>query len=116
VQQLTKRSFSVRRCLPQYFLDFQGEILDIHTRGMYIMLDFTAGTMGDLVGFEGYVYLMLFLRQALLPPGDSADMGWQMGNLDVSRRDRERSPGKGNIRDEMVGMVMSKLTVTTGEL
>ena len=27
----------------------------IHARGMYLMLDFTVGTMGDLIGFEGYV-------------------------------------------------------------
>lgn len=27
----------------------------IHARGMYIMVDFTVGTMGDLIGFEGCV-------------------------------------------------------------
>jgi alpha-1,3-glucan synthase len=26
---------------------------EIHSRGMYIILDFTVGTMGDLIGFEG---------------------------------------------------------------
>ncbi len=24
----------------------------LHTRGMYIILDFTVGTMGDLIGFK----------------------------------------------------------------
>ncbi|WVW86411.1 hypothetical protein I302_108457 [Kwoniella bestiolae CBS 10118] len=28
---------------------------EMHRRGMYIILDFTVGTMGDLVGFEGYL-------------------------------------------------------------
>jgi len=27
----------------------------IHAKGMYIMMDFTVGTMGDFVGFAGYV-------------------------------------------------------------
>ncbi|KAG1859045.1 glycoside hydrolase family 13/glycosyltransferase family 5 protein [Suillus tomentosus] len=27
----------------------------LHARGMYIMLDFTVGTMSDLLGFEGYI-------------------------------------------------------------
>lgn len=35
--------------------DWQNTIDAIHARGMYIMADFTVGTMGDLVGFEGYV-------------------------------------------------------------
>jgi len=26
----------------------------VHARGMYIMLDFTVGTLSDLLGFEGY--------------------------------------------------------------
>ena len=28
---------------------------EIHARNMYVMLDFTVGTMGDLVGFVGCV-------------------------------------------------------------
>jgi alpha-1,3-glucan synthase len=27
----------------------------IHARGMYLMLDFTVGTMGDMIGFEGHL-------------------------------------------------------------
>ncbi len=27
---------------------------------MYIMADFTVGTMADLVGFKGYVYMLYF--------------------------------------------------------
>jgi alpha-1,3-glucan synthase len=30
-------------------------IADIHRRGMYIVLDNTFGTMGDLLGFDGYL-------------------------------------------------------------
>ncbi len=37
-----------------------------HARGMYVMLDFTVGTMGDMLGFEGCVThffsVSLFLR------------------------------------------------------
>ncbi|WVN90024.1 uncharacterized protein L203_105256 [Cryptococcus depauperatus CBS 7841] len=32
------------------------ELIDrIHAKGMYIILDFTVGTMGDLIGFKGYL-------------------------------------------------------------
>lgn len=30
-------------------------IADIHSRGMYVMLDNTFATMGDLIGFQGYL-------------------------------------------------------------
>ncbi|KII88464.1 glycosyltransferase family 5 protein [Plicaturopsis crispa FD-325 SS-3] len=36
----------------QDWVDF---IDTLHARGMYFMADFTVGTMGDLVGFEGYL-------------------------------------------------------------
>lgn len=32
----------------------------IHAKGMSIILDFTVGTMGDLIGFEGYVSFITF--------------------------------------------------------
>ncbi|KAH7926306.1 glycoside hydrolase family 13/glycosyltransferase family 5 protein [Leucogyrophana mollusca] len=35
--------------------DWQNFIDTIHARGMYIMADFTVGTMADLLGFEGYL-------------------------------------------------------------
>ncbi|KAI0950602.1 hypothetical protein AcV7_009015 [Taiwanofungus camphoratus] len=35
--------------------DWQQTIDEIHSRGMYVMVDFTVGTMSDLVGFQGYV-------------------------------------------------------------
>lgn len=35
--------------------DWQNAIDTIHAHNMYIMVDFTVGTMGDLVGFEGCV-------------------------------------------------------------
>ena len=35
--------------------DWQNAVDEIHARGMYLMLDFTVGTMGDQVGFDGYV-------------------------------------------------------------
>ncbi|KAI5123355.1 hypothetical protein M0805_001776 [Coniferiporia weirii] len=28
---------------------------EVHSRGMYIMLDFTVGTMGDMIGFDGFL-------------------------------------------------------------
>ena len=38
--------------------DWQAAIDEIHARGMYIMADFTVGTMADLIGFQGYVYML----------------------------------------------------------
>ncbi|QRW14378.1 alpha-1,3-glucan synthase [Ceratobasidium sp. AG-Ba] len=35
--------------------DWRALIDSIHARGMYIMLDFTVGTMGDMIGFEGHL-------------------------------------------------------------
>ncbi|KAH9981170.1 modular protein with glycoside hydrolase family 13 and glycosyltransferase family 5 domains [Lactifluus volemus] len=35
--------------------DWQAAIDAIHARGMYFMADFTVGTMGDLIGFEGFL-------------------------------------------------------------
>ncbi|KAL0581705.1 hypothetical protein V5O48_000287 [Marasmius crinis-equi] len=35
--------------------DWQRAIGEIHARGMYFMADLTVGTMGDLVGFDGYL-------------------------------------------------------------
>ena len=37
--------------------DWRETIDEIHARGMYLMLDFTVGTMADLIGFEGCVSL-----------------------------------------------------------
>ncbi|THG99779.1 hypothetical protein EW026_g2645 [Hermanssonia centrifuga] len=37
------------------FTDWQAVIDEIHARGMYVMADFTVGTMADLVGFQGYL-------------------------------------------------------------
>jgi alpha-1,3-glucan synthase len=34
--------------------DWRAAIEEIHARGMYLMADFTVGTMADLIGFEGY--------------------------------------------------------------
>ncbi|CCM02383.1 uncharacterized protein FIBRA_04479 [Fibroporia radiculosa] len=34
--------------------DWQNAIDEIHSRGMYIMLDFTVGTMSNIVGFKGF--------------------------------------------------------------
>ena len=33
--------------------DWQNVIDEIHSRGMYIMSDFTVGTMADMIGFVG---------------------------------------------------------------
>ncbi|KAJ3903941.1 modular protein with glycoside hydrolase family 13 and glycosyltransferase family 5 domains [Lentinula edodes] len=35
--------------------DWVDTIAEIHARGMYLMADFTVGTMSDLIGFDGYV-------------------------------------------------------------
>ncbi|KAG6914135.1 hypothetical protein DXG01_002246 [Tephrocybe rancida] len=35
--------------------EWRDAISQIHARGMYIMVDFTVGTMSDLIGFEGYL-------------------------------------------------------------
>lgn len=36
----------------QDWVDF---IDEVHARGMYLMMDFTIGTMSDMIGFDGYV-------------------------------------------------------------
>lgn len=33
--------------------DWQNALDEIHSRGMYVVLDFTVGTMSNLVGFQG---------------------------------------------------------------
>lgn len=38
----------------------------IHARGMYIMLDFTVGTMGDFIGFAGSVLVRVILPTRIL--------------------------------------------------
>ncbi|KAK7462698.1 hypothetical protein VKT23_007286 [Stygiomarasmius scandens] len=38
--------------------DWVEAIDEIHARGMYFMADFTVGTMGDLIGFEGQVLVV----------------------------------------------------------
>ncbi|KAF8625783.1 hypothetical protein AX15_005173 [Amanita polypyramis BW_CC] len=35
--------------------DWRDTVDEIHKRGMYLMLDFTVGTMSDLIGFQGYL-------------------------------------------------------------
>ncbi|KAG5645233.1 hypothetical protein DXG03_006650 [Asterophora parasitica] len=35
--------------------DWRNAIAEIHSRGMYLMVDFTVGTMSDLIGFEGHL-------------------------------------------------------------
>ncbi|EKM55582.1 glycosyltransferase family 5 protein [Phanerochaete carnosa HHB-10118-sp] len=35
--------------------DWQAAIAEIHARGMYFMMDFTVGTMADMVGFDGFL-------------------------------------------------------------
>jgi glycosidase len=42
--------------------DWQNAIDAIHAHNMYIMADFTVGTMGDLVGFDGCVRINFALR------------------------------------------------------
>lgn len=37
--------------------DWRNAIDEIHARGMYMMLDFTVGTLSDLIGFQGCVFL-----------------------------------------------------------
>ncbi|EIM79632.1 glycoside hydrolase [Stereum hirsutum FP-91666 SS1] len=35
--------------------DYNAMISEVHARGMYVMADFTVGTMSDLIGFSGYL-------------------------------------------------------------
>ena len=47
--------------------DWRNTIDAVHARGMYFMADFTVGTMGDLLGFDGLLSLyFLFLSQILI--------------------------------------------------
>lgn len=36
--------------------DWRDTIDEIHARGIYVMLDFTVGTLSDLIGFQGWVF------------------------------------------------------------
>jgi hypothetical protein len=49
---------------PHYgtLVDWQNAIDAIHAHNMYIMADFTVGTMGDLIGFDGCVWIYFALR------------------------------------------------------
>lgn len=38
--------------------DWRSTIDAIHAHNMYIMVDFTVGTMGDLIGFDGCVQII----------------------------------------------------------
>lgn len=40
--------------------DWRDLIDEMHSRGMYIMLDFTVGTMNDFIAFEGCVERLAF--------------------------------------------------------
>lgn len=46
--------------------EWQNAIDEIHARGMYIMVDFTVGTMSDLIGFEGQVYHWYSVQRSTL--------------------------------------------------
>lgn len=45
--------------------EWQQLIDEIHNRGMYIMVDFTVGTMADLVAFDGCVGCVKRWRRVL---------------------------------------------------
>jgi len=45
--------------------DWQQFIDTVHARGMYIMLDFTVGTLSDLIGFQGSVISISALPHSL---------------------------------------------------
>lgn len=58
--------------------DWQAFIDEVHARGMYFMMDFTVGTMADLIGFDGYVtFLTLAICATILSP-------WQIRYLNVT--------------------------------
>jgi len=42
--------------------DWQSFIDELHSRDMYIMADFTVGTMGDFIGFKGYVLCVITIH------------------------------------------------------
>ncbi len=44
--------------------DWVDAIDSIHAHNMYLMVDFTIGTMSDLIGFEGYAALCLGCRRS----------------------------------------------------
>lgn len=48
--------------------DWRNAIDQIHARGMYLMADFTVGTMSDLMGFEGQVSKWLIYDRTILTP------------------------------------------------
>ncbi|KAF8121955.1 glycoside hydrolase family 13/glycosyltransferase family 5 protein [Boletus edulis] len=58
--------------------DWQQFIDTIHARGMYIMLDFTVGTMSDLLGFEGYLNVSapFSLNQYQVAPKNPSYIPW----------------------------------------
>lgn len=70
IVQFTRCFYLIKYCIGYSAIDFSltdphwgpisewVETIDmIHARGMYIMVDFTVGTMGDFIGFAGYVII-----------------------------------------------------------
>jgi alpha-1,3-glucan synthase len=45
--------------------EWQNAIVAIHAHNMYIMVDFTVGTMADLIGFQGCVKVNFALKHSV---------------------------------------------------
>lgn len=48
--------------------EWQALIDEIHSRNMYIIMDFTVSTMADFIGFKGYVFLLALHIRRLSDP------------------------------------------------
>ena len=50
---------SVKRCYQDHHFgnidDWRNAVTEIHKRGMYVVMDNTMATMGDLIGFKGFL-------------------------------------------------------------
>ncbi|KAL6721871.1 Cell wall alpha-1,3-glucan synthase ags1 [Lecanora helva] len=91
--------------------EWQNAISAIHERGMYVMLDNTMSTMGDLIGFEGYLNTSTPFRRDehnALWKSDRRYHDFNYGNNELPRCDYPRFYGDDgiqvlNLTSELVG-------------
>ena len=73
-------------------------INDIHSRGIYVIVDNTMATMGDLIGFEGYLNLstpLSYTEHNALWKESRRYHDFDFGNVELSKCDYPRFWGSG---------------------
>lgn len=68
------------------------------------MIDFTVGTMGDLIGWEGYVLQLFFIHLVLIPLSDTKTHLQHLTSENMTPRGRNQNTLRGasmNIRTSL---------------